>query len=215
MSEASNSEPKKAGPRNAPLDLWRIAQNFLCELYMLFGGPDDVARRRMLTRDEHALTLSWLRAGEALLRRLLLLEAAAIDVLPAARPRRPRKRQRRLVSFLLDDPESWRVSFRATERNRRRVRSKAKTPAKPRTLDPRFFSAWSLAERYQALIRVFNEPAPYARRLARRLRVEPRCADRLLITPTGAENLIGLESFLRVDAACFNTRPTRPRNDSG
>jgi hypothetical protein len=32
-----------------------------------------------------------------------------------------------------------------------------------------FHSAWPLAERFEALLRVHNDPAPYAKRLARRL----------------------------------------------
>ena len=34
---------------------------------------------------------------------------------------------------------------------------------------PAVRSAWALAERYEALLRVFNDPAAYAARLARRL----------------------------------------------
>ena len=35
-------------------------------------------------------------------------------------------------------------------------------------------SAWPLAERYEALIRVFNAPFAFARRLARRLHAQPQ-----------------------------------------
>jgi hypothetical protein len=42
-------------------------------------------------------------------------------------------------------------------------------PIKPATLR----SAWPLAERYEALIRVFNDPTKYAQRLARRLHATP------------------------------------------
>jgi hypothetical protein len=34
---------------------------------------------------------------------------------------------------------------------------------------PRFYSAWPIAERVEAILRVYNEPVRYARRLARRL----------------------------------------------
>ncbi len=37
----------------------------------------------------------------------------------------------------------------------------------------RFRSAWPLAERYEAIVRAFNEPALYAQRLARRLYAQP------------------------------------------
>jgi hypothetical protein len=34
---------------------------------------------------------------------------------------------------------------------------------------PRFHSVWPLAERYEALLRVFNDPTAYAKRLAKHL----------------------------------------------
>jgi hypothetical protein len=40
----------------------------------------------------------------------------------------------------------------------------------------KFHSAWPLAERYEALIRVFNDPAPYAKRLVARLNAAPHRA---------------------------------------
>lgn len=48
----------------------------------------------------------------------------------------------------------------------------------------RFRSAWPLAERYEALMRAFNDPAPYARRLAGRLHATPhRLAEALRASP--------------------------------
>ncbi|MBC7770848.1 MAG: hypothetical protein H7124_18875, partial [Phycisphaerales bacterium] len=63
--------------RHAPLDLWRIAEAFLHRLHDLFGAPQDIAAQHTLTRAAHKLMASWLSVGEALLRRLLLIEAAA------------------------------------------------------------------------------------------------------------------------------------------
>ena len=40
-------------------------------------------------------------------------------------------------------------------------------------------SAWPLAERFEALLRVYNDPMPYARRLARRLRKQAALAVRI------------------------------------
>jgi hypothetical protein len=70
----------------------------------------------------------------------------------------------------------------------------------------RFTSAWPLAERYEALIRVFNDPAPYAKRLAARLHALPHRAAELLRLPkrkrprrsgevADIADLIGPESF--------------------
>ena len=44
---------------------------------------------------------------------------------------------------------------------------------------PRFRSAWPLAERQEALLRVCNNPAPYAKRLAARLRKNKALVTRL------------------------------------
>ena len=56
---------------------------------------------------------------------------------------------------------------------------------------PRAFrSAWPLAERYEALLRVCNHPAAYARRLARRLHATPHRAGELLRAPPEATHRI-------------------------
>jgi hypothetical protein len=70
--------------RHAPLDLWRIAEAFLHSLHMLFGAPEDVARRNTYTRKPDELLTAWIRCGEALLRRLPLIEAAQIEIAPSA-----------------------------------------------------------------------------------------------------------------------------------
>ena len=76
-----------APTRTAPLALWRIAEAFLHSLHSLFGAPEDVAREHTLTRAAHALLLSWLRVGEALMRRLLVIEAANLSpTSPRSRP---------------------------------------------------------------------------------------------------------------------------------
>jgi len=193
-------------PRSAPIALWRIAEAFLHVLHDLFGAPEDVAARHTLTRAAHALMASWLRVGEALLLRLLMIEAAAIEMIevtythdhrwPQAEPtsqgacmspRSPR-------AFFADDPDSWRVSFRCFAAADRRLPA-GNSPNKPMALasqdvvcrleagGPRFRSAWPLAERYEALLRVFNAPFAYARRLARRLRTDARRTPELLRAP--------------------------------
>ena len=55
---------------------------------------------------------------------------------------------------------------------------------------PKFRSAWPLAERYEALLRVFNDPQAYARRLARRLHAAPHRVRELLHAPPEAEHRI-------------------------
>jgi hypothetical protein len=62
--------------RHAPIALWRVAQAFLGTLHMLFGAPEDVARDHTLTAKAHKQMAQWLRCAEALLRRLLAIEAS-------------------------------------------------------------------------------------------------------------------------------------------
>jgi hypothetical protein len=183
--------PEDTAPhRHAPLALWRIVQGFLNVLYATFGAPEEVAARHTLTRHAHALMAAWLRAAEMLMRRLLLIEAAAYPK-PNIRPLlyKKRTRVRKLMGFSPDEPEKWRVSFRCfsavlsgvTHTQTQKARDVRKVsamgvchpivchPREPTTLR----SAWPLAERYEALIRVFNDPTKYAQRLARRLHATP------------------------------------------
>ncbi len=83
-------------------------------LYALFGAPEDVAAEHTLTRAAHTLMASWLRCAEAMLRRLLLIEASAVAK-PNTRPllHKQRQRVRKLIGFDADQPEAWRVSFRS------------------------------------------------------------------------------------------------------
>ena len=104
----------------ASLALWRIAEAFLRTLHGLFGDPARVAFQHTFIAKNHALMASWLRCAEALMRRLLLIEASAYPK-PNTRPllAKPRKRVRRLVAFYAERPEDWRVNFRVFESARR------------------------------------------------------------------------------------------------
>ncbi len=109
MNAAAPSDPV----RHAPLALWRAAQAFLGVLHMLFGAPETVAAKHTLTGKAHAHMASWLRSAEAMLRRLLLIEASAYpkpNTRPLLHTRRPRTRK--LMTFRPDAPEAWRVRFR-------------------------------------------------------------------------------------------------------
>lgn len=134
-------------------------------LFALFGNPEDVAAKHTLTKKPYQLLASWLRCAEAMLRRLLLIEAAAFPK-PNTRPllwaKRPRTRTLRY--FQAEKPEDWRVSFRCFDPPALAARRKRRGKT-----EKRFYSAWPLAERYEALLRVFENPEPFARRLARRL----------------------------------------------
>ncbi len=168
--------------RYAPLEFWRIAEHFLHVLHNLFGAPENVAADHTLTARAYKLLASWLSVGEALLRRLLLIEAAAYANLPAALQRAhiKRPRVRKLMSFTAEQPEAWRVSLRCPIERQQPAGARL---WKKRAAPKRFYSAWPLAERYEALLRVFNDPTAFAKRLARRLRAKPSHAETLLKAP--------------------------------
>ncbi len=190
--------------RLAPLALWRVAETFLLTLAGLFGAPERVAFQHTLTGRSHRLLASWLRAGEALMRRLIAIEAAAYPK-PNTRPLLHaskllgRTRSRKLGGFDAEHPEKWRVSFRCFSSDRPRPTGK---PRKARSADERwrrkwlgeapetFHSAWPLAERYEALLRAFNDPAPYAKRLAARLHATPHRLVETLRAPADAEHRV-------------------------
>ncbi|MBX3427976.1 MAG: hypothetical protein KF779_00185 [Hyphomonadaceae bacterium] len=237
-------------------------------LHVLFGDPAAVAARHTLTGKAHAQMASWLRSAEAMLRRLILIEAAAYpkpNTRPLLRPRRPRKLK--LYAFWADKPEAWRVSFRmfapsprtpkprkpglAAAKRLERLRQLGALPGEPififreerpaprarfacrrraqaaprgkpirrqdrfwvheRDLKPLVFrSAWPLAWRYEALQRVFNDPAPYARRLAARLHATPHRLREILRAPPEARDRVDRFSAFR---ACGERR-WRPRFSS-
>jgi hypothetical protein len=219
--------PTDTTATTAPLALWRVAEAFMHILHALFGSPAQVAARHTLRFEAHKLMASWLRAGEAMMRRLLLIEAAAFAK-PNTRPllRPSRKRTRKLMSFTADAPKQWRASFRCFVSEDRRLpagkhrcRQDAGGPRKRISREDRwcsenwkpvrFRSAWPLAERYEALLRVFNNPAPYARRLSRRLHATPHRASALLRAPPEARHRVDhfdmLTQAAETASAAFNS----------
>jgi hypothetical protein len=186
-------------------------------LHMLFGAPEDVAAEHTLTRAPYKLMLSWIQCAEAMLRRLLLIEASAFPK-PNTRLAAPKRSEggpllheqrqpvRKLGAFDADKPEDWRVSLRCFHLPPRGGSAKPRSgEAKGRVASSdhfaisspargedkkRFFSAWPLAERYEALIRVINNPEPYARRLARQLHALPHRIRELFRAPEEAQHRI-------------------------
>lgn len=65
---------------------------------------------------------------------------------------------------------------------------------------PKFYSTWPLAARAEALLRAFNDPEPYARRLAARLHATPHRAAALTRHPPNLPHVIDHFPALR-DAA--------------
>ncbi len=249
-------------PKTAPLVLWHVAEAFMHMLHALFGDPSQVAFKHTLTLKAHRLMASWLRCGEAMMRRLLLIEAQTFAK-PNIRPllRAPRKHVRKLTRVFVETPKKWRVSFRCfITRTLRQAQSDAGAaspvsvslslskadaprpfifredcppprPHRPSANRPNrkryqpilrqdrewrlhqeqaiFRSAWPLAERYEALLRVYANHSAYARRLSRRLHATPHRARELFLAPPEARERI--ESYgelalaAETSAAVFNT----------
>lgn len=176
--------------RQAPLSLWRRVRDFVGDLFGICGQPEELAAKHTLTFRDYKILLPWIRAGEALLRRFLLLEAALLKPAPqrtaAFQPvssKQPRRRQ--CADLDPDAPDAWRVSFRATVADHR-LPAGAPALQLPQTEAlaalrhvSRFRSAIPLARRLEAILRVYNNPAPFARRLAARLRKIPALLGRL------------------------------------
>lgn len=96
--------------------LWRAARFLMRGLMSALGAPEEIAQRGLLTRRARAEILAWLRPVEALLRRLLLVRAAALapELAPpcAQRAAKKRERARQLVAQDLLHAADWRVRFR-------------------------------------------------------------------------------------------------------
>ncbi|MEQ1818621.1 MAG: hypothetical protein ABL871_08420 [Terricaulis sp.] len=204
----------------APLAPWRVAEAFMHILHALFGDPSQVAFKHALRLETHRQISSWLRCGEAMMRRLLLIEATAYaKPAPSRRARTLRKHVRKPpLACTPESPETWRVSFRCFAK-RRIPFSKLLSADTPQLSDGcargvrraplRFRSSQALAKRYEALRRVLGDPLTYARRLARQLRAKPHRAYRVLIAPPEARRRIDcyaeLSAAAETSAALFNT----------
>lgn len=147
------------------------------------ASPEDIAAKHTLTRKDHELLSSWLRAAEAMMRRLLMIEAAHVAPETERKQCRRSVRKTRTVKEatpqIAGDASTWRVSFRCAPYGKSSSRRRGRGPKR----ELRFRSAWPLAKRYKAMIRLFNDPYAYAKRLARRLRAAPELAAVVLRAP--------------------------------
>lgn len=158
---------------------WNGVRFFIETIWSLFGGPESIAALRTITREDHKLLCSWLRKGEALVRKLLIIEAAELHIAEKKYKQRAAiKREKQARYFNEDEPHAWRVSFCVTEGTERDTypfaRQKVRVPE--RLSQHRFCEARPLAERFEALLRVFDAPELYIKRAARLLR---RCGAKI------------------------------------
>ena len=162
-----------------PANLWRALRDHIEALCQLFGLPQKLAARTWLPRWEARHISATLRPVEILLRRLIFLDALHMQQTPA--PAETKSRALRTMTgargagFDPDHPESWSVRFDLGDAAQR----KRKTHRRRSAHEPsRQVSSAPLALRLEALIRGFNDPAPLAARLARRLCRRPEIAPR-------------------------------------
>jgi hypothetical protein len=196
------SEPSSA-QRFAPIALWRVASQLLITLFNLLGEPQELARQHSMSAKDHKLASNWLRCVEALFRKLLLIEASHYEKhVTQTKLRQRAKRQRREMAFFPESPEAWRVTFRIMERGRPRPHGAMRKPSPVRALpnageDARapYHSAWPIAERFEALLRVHDNPAPYAERLARRLYANPERTASIVSEPPELQHRIDPEPY--------------------
>jgi hypothetical protein len=155
-----------ANPSFTETTAWDHLHVFLEDLIGLFGKPIALARRLDFPQAEHKVCAAWLRALEAWLRRLLLIAAARVTPPPEreAKQRGPRKCVATSASVAREDSADWRVSFRLTDN--KRARSARRTSKR---LPRRFWDPIPLALRFEALLRVAQNPERHIQRAARLL----------------------------------------------
>lgn len=160
-----------------PADIWQHAKEILRGLVALYGAPAELAAMGVLTPKQHGEVLVWLRPVEAIVRLLLLVAAAARPRPKLRAPARPHPRVRRVAPQDREDSESWHVVFRVfppaprprPRAGRTRASGLRDAPGTIAGTIAGLPSPWPLAERLEAVIRVLENPEPYARRLAARL----------------------------------------------
>lgn len=128
----------------------------------LTGGPFIIAAFAYVPLEQRKLIRNWIARLEHVVRKLLLVEAAQFRAPPTrtrtSRRLRPRVTTRRAKRFIMIA-------------GRRRKARRSHAPARS-TQD----HARLLAARLAAVEHVFRDPAPYARRLARRLKPDAALA---------------------------------------
>jgi hypothetical protein len=164
---------------STPASLWAALRHYLETAFALFGGPECIAALGFLSPRLRRDMLSWLRPLEQALRALIYAEALAAPQppAPASKPREHVKRTRRWIESDPDRPEEWRVRFALLAPAPRASSGAARGKSA-------LISAWPVAERFESLIRAFNNPAPLVRRMARLIaRAASRVAKQLRFKP--------------------------------
>jgi hypothetical protein len=169
----------------------------------LFDSPRTLACLQLVVAARRDDILAWLRPIEQLIRRLLLLEAQSLPPAqnPAPAPRAKAPRKRRLITLDPEAPQTWPAHFRLAQTAR-------KPPANPlrrackRADNAGLYPSFALAERWQAVLRVAENPARYVLRAAAFLKRAPLILERLCKPPPRHAHLYGPCDWA-IDEACL------------
>ena len=156
--------------------LWETAKNALNYMLRMFGEPSAIACLKLLVRARRLDILGWLKPIEDLVRRLIIIEAMKLE-LKAIRPHAPLEHVRREIVADPADSASWPARFQVFPANSHNMRSSKAAAPEPFPL----FKAFPVAERFEAVLRVLENPGRYISRAARRaqgLRELPRALAR-------------------------------------
>src|SRR5262249_46336448 len=154
---------------------------FIDSICEWFGLPRAIAARVKLPRKEYKILLAWIADAEALLRRILVIEAASLDLKPAAAKIQPRatKPQKKTDKEHLHQTRS---SFKLAEPEPAETKPVTDTSFfdnRGYRERKRFFNVQGLARRFEALLRVFDAPQQYINRAARLVQRDPKQLKRL------------------------------------
>ncbi|MGE3303096.1 MAG: hypothetical protein AB7M12_08270 [Hyphomonadaceae bacterium] len=144
----------------------------------LFGAPAEIAARLAFLKKDRQDFLSWLAPLEALARRLLFIEAAALPALNAAVHFTPAGRianaYRDAQPAELDGESArWRVMFRVGPRKPAGQPASSRREKAVRVRPDPLYNAIPLARRLEALARLAQNRAAIVRALARKLQARP------------------------------------------
>lgn len=167
---------------------WDGLKDLLRWTAILFGQPSDLLHEELAPRTRALGIRSWLWGLEAIVRGLLLLMAAELPK-PDPRPPRPTRRVR---AAPVDPPandawpydlESQRWTGVAFTYLPPTLRAGPARKRRRRLVPKSRYGTYALAFRFEALIRVAENPEPYAARMARRLHRNPGRIARVLSPP--------------------------------
>jgi len=170
---------------------WSLAKDYLNNLASIFGLPEDIANQGALNRYLRDTLRDWLCAAEALVRRLLLIEAAHCAVKAEASPKKPFR-----PKFKQERPPGAkrRASFRVFT-DGPAIRLLSFKPRPERGPPPEHFSPAGFAARLEAVAAVVRNPARAILAVARRLRRDPLLAFGLVRHKPSAPRLVGVSDF--------------------